>query len=384
MNLVVFIHSLGRGGAERVTVNLANYLADEGWKITIVTLADARRDCYELHRSIHRVMLNLDEESANPLVAIANNVRRIHALRTVLREIRPHAALGMMNTASVLLLFASRGLGIVNIGAERANPSTARLGKAWSWLRSFAYRRLHALVALTPDAADWLERHAGARNIVVIPNAVVWPLPDQAPRVDPDAVGISARKRLMAVGRLAPVKGFDNLLAAFSLIAASHADWELVIVGEGPQRTALQSQIDSAGLTGQVILAGEVGNLSDWYRRAHLFALSSRHEGFPNVLLEAMAHGLACVSFDCEAGPRNIIRDGVDGLLVKDQDVGALAAALGRLMDDRDSRTLYANRAVEVRERFEMSRILGLWRDLIKSLGLDGTINVGQGISRLV
>ena len=133
-----------------------------------------------------------------------------------------------------------------------------------------------------------------------------------------------------------------------------------------------------------MILAGEVGNLPDWYRRAHLFALSSRHEGFPNVLLEAMAHGLACVSFDCEAGPRNIIRDGVDGLLVKDQDVGALAAALGRLMDDRDARTLYANRAVEVRERLGMSRILGMWRDLIKSLGLDGTINVGQGISRLV
>lgn len=384
MNLVVFIHSLGRGGAERVTANLANHLADEGWNITIVTLADARLDCYELRRSIHRVSLNLDEESANPLVAIANNVRRIRAVRAVLREMRPDVALGMMNTASVLLVFASRGLGIVNIGAERANPSTARMGRAWSWLRSMAYRRLHALVALTPEAARWLEQHAGARNIVVIPNAVVWPLPDQAPRVDPDAVGIPGRKRLLAVGRLAPVKGFDNLLAAFSQIAASHADWELVIVGEGPQRTALQSQIDSAGLTGQVILAGEVGNLPDWYRRAHLFALSSRHEGFPNVLLEAMAHGLACVSFDCEAGPRNIIRDGVDGLLVKDQDVGALAAALGRLMDDRDARTLYANRAVEVRERFGMSRILGMWRDLIKSLGLDGTINVGQGISRLV
>jgi glycosyltransferase involved in cell wall biosynthesis len=385
VKLVVVIHSLARGGAERVTVNLANHLAEEGWQISIVTMADAARDCYELHPDIHRVALALDSESTNPLAAVASNLRRIFALRGILRSERPDVALGMMNTASVLLEFAARGLGIVTIGAERANPSTAHPGRAWAWLRSVAYRRLHAVVALTPEAARWLELHAGARNIAVIPNAVVWPLPDQAPRVDPQAVGTAGRKRLMTVGRLAPVKGTDNLVRAFARIAARHADWELVVVGEGPQRAALQAQIDSSGLAGQVILAGEVGNLAEWYRRAELFVLSSRHEGFPNVLLEAMAHGVASVSFDCEAGPRNIIRHGVDGLLVPDQDVDALAAALELMMDDRELRARCAERAMEVRERFAVARILGMWRDLItKRLGLDGRIDIGQGVSRPV
>jgi hypothetical protein len=110
VNLVVFIHSLGRGGAERVTA-----ISPITWRMKAGTSPSsrwptARLDCYELHRSIHRVSLNLDEESANPLVAIANNVRRIRAVRAVLREKRPDAALGMMNTASVLLVFASRDL----------------------------------------------------------------------------------------------------------------------------------------------------------------------------------------------------------------------------------------------------------------------------------
>jgi glycosyltransferase involved in cell wall biosynthesis len=382
VKLVIFIGSLARGGAERVTANMANQLVDEGWQVTIVTLSLASTDSFELRKGVRRVALGLAGESANPLVAVGNNLRRILALRRVLKTERPNAALGMMNTASALLAFASRGLGIVAIGSERGNPSTVRLGRAWSWLRRTAYRRLHAVVALTPEASLWLAHDTGARNITVIPNAVVWPLPDQMPHVSPAAVGKSGRKRLMAVGRLSKVKGYDKLLEAFALVAARHADWELVIVGEGPERRALQTQLERDGMAEQVILAGEAGNLVDWYRHAHLFVLTSLHEGFPNVILEAMAHGLACVSFDCEAGPRNIIRTGIDGLLVRDQDAGALAAALDQLMSEPDLRATYANRAKEVRERFASARIVGMWRDLIsEKVRLDGRINTGQGIS---
>ena len=365
MRLLIFLHSLARGGAERVTANLANQLAEEGWAVTVVTLADASGDRFAVGKSVRRIGLDLDRESANPLRAIANNLRRIFALRRVLKEERPDAALGMMNSASVLLKFASQGLGIVVIGAERGNPSTVRLGMAWSWLRGLAYRSMDAVIALTPEAAQWLAQNASARNLAVIPNAVAWPLPDQVPHVDPNSVGQAGRKRLLAVGRLSKVKGYDRLLEAFSLIASRRPGWELIIVGEGPERHVLQAQIERSGLAGQVVLAGEAGNLADWYRHAQLFVLTSRHEGFPNVLLEAMSHGLACVSFDCEAGPRNIIRRGIDGVLVRDQDVGALASSLEQLMDDEELRARYAALATEVRERFSSARIMNLWRDLI-------------------
>lgn len=365
MKLLVFVHSLGRGGAERVTVNLANQLAGDGWDVCIVTVAGTRCDCYELYAAVRRVALDLEGESPNLLVAVANNLRRIRALRRILRSERPDAALAMMNTASILMAFAALGLNFVTIGAERANPSTAHIGRAWSWLRRVAYRRLHAIVALTPEAASWIRKNTGASSLAVIPNAIVWPLADQAPRVDPGSVGVPGRNRLLAVGRLAKVKGMDNLVKAFALIASRHPDWELVIVGEGTERNTLQAQIDHSGLSGRAILAGEAGNLGDWYRHAQLFALSSRHEGFPNVLLEAMAHGLACVSFDCEAGPRNITRHGVDGLLVPDQDVEALAAALEQLMDDDEMRVRLAMRAREVRDRFSVTNVMAMWRELI-------------------
>jgi glycosyltransferase involved in cell wall biosynthesis len=382
VKLVIFIGSLARGGAERVTTNMANQLVDEGWQVTIVTLSDASTDSFELRPAVRRIALGLAAESANALEAVMSNLRRIRALRRVLQNNRPNAALGMMNTASALLAFASHGLDIVAIGSERGNPSTVRLGAAWSWLRRIAYRRLNAIVALTPEASSWLAQDTGARHIAVIPNAVVWPLPEQAPRVNPDSVGQPGRKRLMAVGRLSQVKGYDKLLEAFAQVAARHVDWELVIVGEGPHRSVLQGQLQGLGLAGRVILAGEAGNLVDWYQRADLFVLTSRHEGFPNVVLEAMAQGLACVSFDCEAGPRNIIRTGIDGLLVQDQDSAALAAALDQLMSDPDLRAQYAARATEVRERFASTRIVGMWRDLItEKVRLDDRINAGQGIS---
>lgn len=368
-----------------MTVNLANQLAREDWDICIVTVADVKRDCYELHTAVRRIALDLESESSNLLVAIANNAGRIRALREILLSERPDVALAMMNTAGILLAFAARGLDIVTIGAERANPSTAHLGRAWSWLRRVAYRRLHAIVALTPEAAKWLSKNTGVASIAVIPNAITWPLADQAPSVDPGSVGVPGRNRLLAVGRLAKVKGTDNLVKAFALIASRHQDWELVIVGEGAERSALQAQIDRSGLSDRAILAGEAGNLADWYRHAQLFALSSRHEGFPNVLLEAMAHGLACVSFDCEAGPRNIMRHGVDGLLVPNQDVEALAAALDRLMDDDEMRMRLATQAAEVRERFSATHIMNMWRDLIATkLGLDDRIDTRQGVSRPV
>jgi glycosyltransferase involved in cell wall biosynthesis len=180
----------------------------------------------------------------------------------------------------------------------------------------------------------------------------------------PDSVGSPFRKRLLAVGRLDYQKGFELLIEAFARLAADARDWELVIVGQGPLREALGERLEELGIGDAAYLAGEVGNLDDWYRDADLFALSSRFEGFPNALLEAMAHGLPAVSFDCDTGPRDIIRPGVDGLLVAPGDVGALEAALRRLMGDAALREQFGKRATDVRDRFAMERVAELWEDL--------------------
>lgn len=132
---------------------------------------------------------------------------------------------------------------------------------------------------------------------------------------------------LLAVGRLVEGKGFGPLIETFSRLAQDFPDWMLVILGEGPDREALEHQVQSVGLVGRIRLPGQAGNASRWYKAADLYVMSSRSEGFPNTLIEAMTHGLPTASFDCDTGPRNIIHHGMDGLLVPACDMRARYAA---------------------------------------------------------
>lgn len=368
MNLLFLIHSLSMGGAERVTVNLANHWVTKGWNVTIATLTDHEEDFYQLHPLVGRIRLGLAGESRGMFSALAGNAARIRAVRRLLLDLRPDVAVGMMTTANVLLALAGSGTGIPAIGSERIHPPALLVGRPWEVLRRWAYGRLDALVALTKPSAAWLQRYTRARRTVVIPNAVPWPLSVGAPVRLPEELLPPDRHVLLAVGRFDRQKGFDLLLRAFSLIAARFPAWDLVIVGDGPERPALEQMVRDLGLAQRVVLVGSAGNVGDWYRRADLYVMSSRFEGFPNTLVEAMAHGVPAVSFDCATGPADIIRDGVDGLLVPPEDVEGLSSALSRLMSDDVLRQKLASRAVEARERFSIFRIAEMWEELFKEL----------------
>lgn len=368
MDLLILIHSLASGGAERVATNMANYWYGMGWRVTLITMAPTKHDFFSLEPGVERVSLGLEKDSGTILQALGNNIFRLLALRRILRSKHPDVALSLMTSANVLLALSSIGLPLICVGAEHSHPPRAQLGASWSWLRRFTYGWLDALVVLTRESKEWIERHTHARNVSIIPNPIIWPLPEQCPLVDPMSVGQTGRKRLLAVGRLSRVKGYDILLAAFAELAPKHPEWELVIIGAGPERGALHAYIEASGLSGRAVLAGRVGNLADWYGHAQLFVMTSLHEGFPNVLLEALAHGLPAVSFDCEAGPRNILRHEVDGLLVPDQEIPALVAALDRMMSDTALRETCAARAVEVRTRFSEASIQNMWRNLFNGL----------------
>ena len=369
MKLLIFIHSLSSGGAERVTVNLANHWAGKGWDIAVVTLAPQSDDFYELHPAVKRITLGLAGDSGNLFVGFLQNLRRMLALRRVLREIQPAIAVGMTTVANVLLALAAWGLSTVRaIGSERIHPPQCPVGPLWEGLRRLSYGRLAAVTALTSESADWLNAHTGARRVPVIPNAALWPLPMQAPRITPESLCQSERLIVLAVGRASEEKQFGLLLEVFHSLANQHPNWDLVILGEGPQRPALQAQVRAAGLERRVFLPGRAGNVGEWYERADLYVMSSRFEGFPNALAEAMAHGLVAVSFDCDTGPRDIIRHEVDGLLVPSGDVVGLTAALDRLMGDAALRKQFTERAVEVRERFSMERIAGMWEELFEEI----------------
>ena len=366
--LLIFIHSMSGGGAERVAASLANHWAEKGVEITLVTLTDRNLDFYVLHSMVKRVTLNLAGNNAGLLGGLWHNLRRTVALRGVLRRTQPDIALGIMTTANVLLAWSSLGLGVRTVGSEHVHPPKFPLSIQWEVLRRRSYGLLNAVIALTSESACWIRSHTNARQVTVIPNAAPWPLPAFEPKVSPESVCSPTRKILLAVGRFEIQKGFDLLVDMFAGVMQRHPAWDLVILGEGSMYAMIEHRVHRAGLGGRIFLPGRVGNLGEWYKRADLYVMSSRFEGFGNTLAEALTHGLPAVSFDCDTGPRDILRHEVDGLLVAPGDVLSLSAAVDQLMGDDDMRKRFAERAVEARERFSVERVTGMWEKLFAKI----------------
>lgn len=372
VRVVMFIHGLTAGGAERVTVTLANHWASHDWDVVIVTLLGVQHDAYRLSAGVRRRVLNLGQSSGTPRAALLANARRVAGLRRVLKAERPDGAIAMMPSANVVLALAALGTGVpVRIGSERLHPPLLPLNRPWRLLRGLTYPLLTEVVAQTRESAAWLCAHTllSPARVAVIANPVDFPLPSSVPEVRLERVRAQAGCAcvLLAVGRLEPAKGFDRLVDAFATIAPDYPDWALVILGEGADRGRLEAKVAGYGLDARIRLPGRAGNIGDCYASADAYVLSSRAEGFPNSLLEAMAYGVPAVAVDCATGPRDIIEPEVNGLLVPQDDPDALRAALSRLMADDTLRAELARQAVTVRERFATNRVAPQWEALLSS-----------------
>ena len=370
LKILILINSLGGGGAERVTLNLAREWRDAGADVVIATLQSERHDAYLVPGGIRRVSLNISGKSKSILSISLNNIAPIIAIRKLLRREQPDIAIGSITIAAICLALARTG-DEISIGYEHSYPSRDFSGwTRWIWniVRRYSYTRLDGVVALTPQSVEWLRENTHARKVVAIPNWISLPLPDNKPRIEPKDVVPAGKKLLLAAGRLHKAKRFDILLDAFAQMTPRYPDWHLVILGEGDLRKELGAQMLRLGLTQQVHLPSFAGNMTDWYRAADAFVLTSDYEGFGMVLIEAMAHGCAVISTDCEVGPGVIIRNDEDGLLVPQNDLDALVAGLNRMLSDDALRTLLSSKAVGVLETYSPTRVSALWQDFFDAL----------------
>ncbi|MEM5457466.1 glycosyltransferase family 4 protein [Paraburkholderia phytofirmans] len=371
MKILLFIHSLHYGGAERVAMNLSSEWVAQGLDVSVVTLTSTASDFYALHDSVDRITLDLAGGSGGLAGAVFANVRRMLALRRVLRQVKPDVVLGIETRPSILAILAGLGLPCKVIATEHIHPPMLFEGKLWESLRRWTYPFADKVVALTQKSKLWLQDNCNCKAVTVIPNSISLPIPVVEPIVPPQQVVGAGRRVLLAAGRMAEQKGFDILIDSFGRIASDFPAWDLVILGDGHDRDALVAQIAAAGLSERVLLPGQVGNMPDWYERADLYVLSSRFEGFSMTIVEAMASGCAVVSFDCDAGPGDIITHGHDGLLVRQVgDPQELANALSTLMSDDGTRALMAARARAVVERFSVARVFSMWRDVFTQTGV--------------
>ncbi|OHB73515.1 MAG: hypothetical protein A2W17_09125 [Planctomycetes bacterium RBG_16_41_13] len=367
MNITLVISSLSSGGAERVMSTMANYWTEKGWKITMITLDSTASDFYELHHNVKRIALGLMHDSNNPLVAIRNNIIRLIKLRSSIKLSKPDIVISFVDRMNIMTLLASRGLGFKVIISERTDPAYHNCGRIWSLLRNLTYPWADAIVVQSNKVRQWIEKIVKKGTTLVIPN----PISNVNGKTNLEHSDTAFRGNtkskqiIIAMGRLSAEKGFDLLLNAFAKTIHFHPNWCLIIFGDGKDRDTLIQLVNDLGIAELVSLPGRVNNPMQFLRQAEMFVLSSRYEGFPNALLEAMACGLPVVSFDCPSGPREIIRDGIDGLLVPPEDVNALAAAMNQLMTDEALRKHLTARAPEVLERFGVEKVMGMWEKLL-------------------
>jgi glycosyltransferase involved in cell wall biosynthesis len=239
---------------------------------------------------------------------------------------------------------------------EQIDPTQNPVGRIVKFLRRLLYKRASAVVVLTPGIADWARSFVRSEAVHVIPNPVSHHFSTNGGR-EPKREG----HRVIAIGRLEAQKGFDMLLKAFAQSAQQHPGWTLKIIGDGSRREQLQALAAALQIGDRVIWERAVKEPEKELNRSDLFVLSSRYEGLPLVLLEAMACGLPVVSFDCPSGPREVINDGEDGILVPPNEIEALAGSMSRLMSSEDERKRLGERAAHVVERFGLAKIADMW-----------------------
>lgn len=354
--LALVISTMGPGGAERVASVLSESWASTGNRVRLITFS-GEPSFYALHADVDLVNLDLLRPARNRWQGIANNLERVRKLRAEIKRCRPDVVLSFMDKTNVLVLLAVLGLRIPVIVSERTFPGSYDMGSGWSLLRRAVYRCAFKVVAVTAQMKRALADR-GITNVVVIPNA--------APRVAGAAPPADRPKVVMGAGRLEALKGFDVLIRAFAAVHAQFPDWLLVIAGRGELERELAELAQRCGVGGKVRFPGVVPDLPRYLaREVEVFVLSSRFEGFPNVLVEAMAAGKAVVATDCRSGPAEIVVDGDNGLLVPVDDVEGLGRALAAVMGDASLRNRLGRRARRVSDTFSKDKIMGEWTALV-------------------
>lgn len=365
MNILFLTSSLGSGGAERVATTLANAWAKRGDKVTLVpTFSGGGHPFYEVSQLVELVYLAdaVGSKSKSPV----GYVTRLMALRQMLYEKRPDVVIAFLPNVNIAAIVASFGFSTPVIICERRDPFSQPCSKLWELACRLLYRCADMLTVQTVPLASTIgEIYGGVKRIRAVPN----PLPDPIVTTAKETACCN-RKVLLSLCRLSSEKQVEMAITAFSSLTSRFVDWDFHIYGEGPCRDAIESHIDALGLQGRVFLFGRTTDPWGVMAAADAFLMTSKYEGFPNALLEAMGVGLACVVLDCPSGPREITQDGEYAVLVAPNNLRALVESLERTMCDDFFRFDLGQRAREsILRRYRLSAVLDKWDDLFREVG---------------
>lgn len=343
------------GGTERVGLMLANGLSEAGYEIVLASISYGDKPFFAINKDIK--VISLFNSLGRTLY---RTPKIVYKIRKLLKQERIDTLI-VVETMSVLFtLPAILGLPVNHICWEHFNFNSDLGKKGRVIARQLAARYCDSVVTLTErDKAYWLKGTRHRSQIIAIANPCPFTIQNY--------IKENNTKIVLAVGRLTYQKGFDLLLEAWILVSKAMPDWILKIVGEGEDRAKLSEFIEINKLKDSVELVGNTDNVSEYYKQAELFCLSSRFEGFPMVLLETLAFGLPVVSFDCDTGPAEVLQD-TGSVLVAMNDVQNLALSLIDLMSNEEQREIIRSRSKEKAEVYQPENIISEWVNLIESL----------------
>lgn len=350
MKILFIISSLSSGGAERVLTTLANHWTKKGWDIEIFSLSS--------EKMFYKVDSNIKIYSSRNYYqnSTLNYLRQLLDIRKTAQISQPDIIISFLNLMNISTLISTIGLKTPVIISERNNFDTLK-SKFWRALRRITYPHSKGMVVLSQYDFDQYT-YVKSKKIIINPL-------DMNKLLD---VNIQDKENLIiAVGSLSTKqKGFDMLIEALSSVEIKN--WKVMIIGEGKERENLEALIHKYQLQDSVLLIGRKDNVFDYYKRASIFVLSSRYEGFPNVLNEAMAHGCACVAFNCKTGPSEMIENHINGFLVEANNTNSLSKKISTLIDKQALRESFSEEAMKIRKKNNLEKISLQWETYIKNI----------------
>jgi len=361
MKTAFLFGSLSRGGAERVIASLANDFVGRGDQVDIITLADEEPG-YQIDSRVHVISLHAAGTSQNAVQAVRRNMKIVFALRRYLMGACPDRVVAFdMRLAVQVLLANPIHKSYKVIVSERANPMfDKKRGRLEQLFRALLLDKADRFIFQTSRVLRCFPEKITKKGIV-IPNGVF------SDQILEDVVPFDERKKdaICSVGRLAKQKGYDVLIQAFAQFSKDHSGCVLHIFGEGPEKSNIEKMVYSFGMTGKVILHGNVANVIEKIHDAGMFILASRYEGMPNALIEAMACGIPCIASDCDFGPRELIENEDNGLLFPVDDVDALVKAMAAIADHEAFAEKLSRNAQQIRKTHSKEKIIGMYKDAI-------------------
>ena len=347
IKITCIIHSLSFGGMERVMANLINSFANrEHVEVSLLLIGRFRNVEFEISDKIN---VYIPDFEYKPSSRFSSTLKTTHFIRKTIKEINPNTILSFGEFWNNLVLLSLKGLNYPVYISDRSQPNK-NLGKVQNFLRDKLYPKAAGYIAQTEKAREIAHKNKWSKNTIIIGN----PINQNSNLTTSDKENI-----VLTVGRLIPTKHIDELIEIFKTV--NNAKWKLVIVGGNAKNLNLldgyKKTVRKLGLEQKIKLVGAVSNVSDYYKKAKVFAFTSSSEGFPNVIGEAMSYGLPVIAYDCTAGPSDLINDEETGFLIEERDQKAYVEKLKTLMQDTDLRNKQSGAALEKIKDFDAEKI---------------------------